>query len=418
MDDIIAAANNGLDKPSKQKSDNTSNVDMINSNIKNCQVCGAELRENSKFCERCGSPVTDNTKDIPVDKPEEKFCPNCGCIFVPGNKFCDRCGTPDDKAVTKSELDAIKASRTSVVCRNCGSYVKEGFMFCTKCGASVDSPVIPDKKINNSGRRCPQCGALMEEGNSFCCQCGYNMNSLDETVGLSAEPNIDYDNTVKNVCPNCGVPVVEGNMFCESCGCRLQNNGDSFSKTEPQYVFADPGTADFKVCPNCGNRNPKDNIFCESCGFNIEGRSNPVYDNNDTGTVSLCPDCGAPVAENSSFCEVCGCRLNGNFPGNAKNKKSKKGLIITLSIIAVLIIGAVAAFFIIHPVKECAICGSTEFSLSMENDDFLCSECDEIVDGDDEEAKDKLLEEHNDAERFLKDSKEVKNQSESDSESK
>ncbi len=44
-----------------------------------CRVCGAENREDRKFCRECGSSLA-------------PACPNCGADNDPGDKFCGTCG--------------------------------------------------------------------------------------------------------------------------------------------------------------------------------------------------------------------------------------------------------------------------------------------------------------------------------------
>ncbi|NNC39345.1 MAG: AAA family ATPase [Acidimicrobiia bacterium] len=45
----------------------------------NCGVCGAENRDDRKFCRECGNPLA-------------LACPNCGTHNDPGDKFCGSCG--------------------------------------------------------------------------------------------------------------------------------------------------------------------------------------------------------------------------------------------------------------------------------------------------------------------------------------
>lgn len=47
----------------------------------NCAACGAENREDRKFCRECGSALA-------------QACPNCGAENEPGDKFCGDCGHP------------------------------------------------------------------------------------------------------------------------------------------------------------------------------------------------------------------------------------------------------------------------------------------------------------------------------------
>lgn len=45
-----------------------------------CENCGAELRNDSKFCQECGHNV-------------EETCPNCGESIEESENFCENCGT-------------------------------------------------------------------------------------------------------------------------------------------------------------------------------------------------------------------------------------------------------------------------------------------------------------------------------------
>src|SRR6516165_7742514 len=45
-----------------------------------CAKCGAENREDAKFCNECAAPI-------------EASCPKCGSRNKAGAKFCDECGT-------------------------------------------------------------------------------------------------------------------------------------------------------------------------------------------------------------------------------------------------------------------------------------------------------------------------------------
>ncbi|WP_405286687.1 zinc-ribbon domain-containing protein [Methanobrevibacter sp.] len=48
-----------------------------------CENCGAKLKEESKFCHKCGNEV----------KPDiTKTCPKCGERMAEGENFCENCG--------------------------------------------------------------------------------------------------------------------------------------------------------------------------------------------------------------------------------------------------------------------------------------------------------------------------------------
>lgn len=51
-----------------------------------CKQCGAELENNSRFCNQCGEPVADEMETIVT-------CPVCGTKLTINSKFCNACGT-------------------------------------------------------------------------------------------------------------------------------------------------------------------------------------------------------------------------------------------------------------------------------------------------------------------------------------
>ena len=53
-------------------------------------ACGAEIKEGSAFCERCGTPIP-ATAAKPSDAPVI-FCEHCGARLSTGAAFCHRCG--------------------------------------------------------------------------------------------------------------------------------------------------------------------------------------------------------------------------------------------------------------------------------------------------------------------------------------
>lgn len=51
-----------------------------------CEHCGAQLKEQAKFCSKCGKPTTDNTI-------RKRYCVNCGSEINRSNsRFCTKCG--------------------------------------------------------------------------------------------------------------------------------------------------------------------------------------------------------------------------------------------------------------------------------------------------------------------------------------
>lgn len=54
-----------------------------------CAECGAPLKENAKFCVKCGAKV-------PPKEPAVSFCPQCGVKIEGPAGFCPECGTKLD----------------------------------------------------------------------------------------------------------------------------------------------------------------------------------------------------------------------------------------------------------------------------------------------------------------------------------
>ena len=77
-----------------------------------CPECGAENRENQKFCGSCG-------KSLAADKVA---CVKCGAGIEKGKKFCAECGASQD---------------STVKCSSCGAELEAGKKFCPDCGKSL-----------------------------------------------------------------------------------------------------------------------------------------------------------------------------------------------------------------------------------------------------------------------------------------
>ena len=49
-----------------------------------CSNCGEEVKEDTKFCSKCGTAI--NTVDQPISNPQNTNnginCPNCGSIYL------------------------------------------------------------------------------------------------------------------------------------------------------------------------------------------------------------------------------------------------------------------------------------------------------------------------------------------------
>lgn len=56
--------------------------------VKECDNCGAEIKQEAKFCTNCGAPQ----EEEPAVEVATKNCPNCGAELDIDAKFCPECG--------------------------------------------------------------------------------------------------------------------------------------------------------------------------------------------------------------------------------------------------------------------------------------------------------------------------------------
>lgn len=72
-----------------------------------CNKCGAEVKENQRFCSECGERIGD-------------FCKKCGAKINKKQKFCPECG--------ESLIN---------ICPNCKKEIPEKSKFCPECGEKI-----------------------------------------------------------------------------------------------------------------------------------------------------------------------------------------------------------------------------------------------------------------------------------------
>ncbi len=90
--------------------------------MKYCKNCGSELKENAKFCPKCGSAVSLPEKNIDSKSSEPAL---------------------------KSNVPPVSVSvKTSHFCKNCGTPLKEDSVFCQNCGNRVGLPSEHNIKQN------------------------------------------------------------------------------------------------------------------------------------------------------------------------------------------------------------------------------------------------------------------------------
>lgn len=64
-----------------------------------CPACGRTIRNNTKFCQYCGTTLI---KARPKQNIKKQPCPVCGASLKPGISFCTQCGTPVKRPGSKT----------------------------------------------------------------------------------------------------------------------------------------------------------------------------------------------------------------------------------------------------------------------------------------------------------------------------
>lgn len=61
--------------------------------MKKCPKCGTANREDSRFCERCGTDLAEAPKPEPTKSDRPLICPNCNTPNRSDDAYCKRCGS-------------------------------------------------------------------------------------------------------------------------------------------------------------------------------------------------------------------------------------------------------------------------------------------------------------------------------------
>lgn len=124
-----------------------------------CPNCGAEVANNSRFCNSCGSPMPDVTP-LPSAAPQTsaetggKVCPECGAVMSSDKLFCTNCGCKFQSEKTKetseelsehsegtaeisSRADSLSGNTEECLCPFCGKHLSPNAVFCSGCGNQV-----------------------------------------------------------------------------------------------------------------------------------------------------------------------------------------------------------------------------------------------------------------------------------------
>lgn len=130
-----------------------------------CPLCNKEIKDDSKFCGKCG-------KKIPR-------CPTCGRVITKRSKFCTADGTPipeDMLALLPVDTPApaeVKAPAAKF-CVRCGAACQDGGSLCANCRSQdvVPPSQAPKVPIVRERRFCVNCGKPCEDpAQKLCAGC-------------------------------------------------------------------------------------------------------------------------------------------------------------------------------------------------------------------------------------------------------
>lgn len=104
-----------------------------------CPKCHAQLEDDARFCDSCGSPVSAPAKTAaPTDT---SYCAHCGCPINTDAPFCPNCGKPIAE---------------KMFCPNCGTQIDASSTVCPNCSAKLNNAVSQ----KDSGRKKPKKGLI------------------------------------------------------------------------------------------------------------------------------------------------------------------------------------------------------------------------------------------------------------------
>lgn len=130
-----------------------------------CKKCGTNNDPSSRFCAKCGGPVSGENKNISAQ--DQISCDKCNFLAPAGARFCANCG------------DVFNC------CSKCGADNPDGTTQCISCKAPM--PI-----------KCAKCNVVSTPGARFCPGCGAGL------VKACFSCNTDLPGAHAKFCPTCG----------------------------------------------------------------------------------------------------------------------------------------------------------------------------------------------------------------------
>lgn len=161
-----------------------------------CDVCGKQLKDNSKFCTGCG-------RKIEIGYYEDiysRHCQRCGEKLNSGEQFCTACGEKCDEPVFYPDQFRTDSAAYVCYCEQCGEKLNGDELFCIACGVKCNGTVAEQSRNHSytDVEYCEQCGEKLNSGELFCTACGTKRNNTDYYEDNNESYHIKGQNDLSN----------------------------------------------------------------------------------------------------------------------------------------------------------------------------------------------------------------------------
>lgn len=156
-----------------------------------CPICKKNIKDDSKFCGKCGHKIP--------------RCPTCGKVIDKQIRFCIYDGTPipEELLILLPNASGVKVAEEN---KEQGQNPEKNQN--QSAGISAASSV-PQQNMESKSRFCIQCGMRFEEdGQMICPECRQESAKETEPVPVLKKPYF---------CIECGKPCHEGESLCVDC---------------------------------------------------------------------------------------------------------------------------------------------------------------------------------------------------------
>lgn len=124
-----------------------------------CPNCGLPLRTRARFCKGCGARIGADAlikarsgrstgQQTPAGTPpppstSTNICPNCGAELRENARFCNQCGT------SLPGTGPTPGAKTGERCGQCGELLRPGTRFCRACGAPIEDRIQAQPAVSH-----------------------------------------------------------------------------------------------------------------------------------------------------------------------------------------------------------------------------------------------------------------------------